>query len=220
MDWSVFIPPLVGGVIGFITNDIAIRMLFHPRKALYVGKWRVPFTPGLIPKEKERVAKSLGNVISTQLLDVPTLKKMFLSDKIISKIRRALDLLVEQNRKNIKTIEEIIMDCAPKEIVKRAYAYAKEDMTDLVYKKLTQVPFGERMAKNVFTKIKREKIDGKLFGLLSTIINDSVIDRLSENVGQIIDQAVADNARNIISDVIGTEVDRYKNYRICDMIEK
>lgn len=75
MDWSVFIPPLVGGVIGFITNDIAIRMLFHPRKALYVGKWRVPFTPGLIPKEKERVAKSLGNVISTQLLDVPTLKK-------------------------------------------------------------------------------------------------------------------------------------------------
>lgn len=112
------------------------------------------------------------------------------------------------------------MDCAPKEMVKRAYAYAKEDMTDLVYKKLTQVPFGERMAKNVFTKIKREKIDGKLFGLLSTIINDSVIDSLSENVGQIVDQAVADNARNIISDVIGTEVDRYKNYRICDLIEK
>ena len=38
MDFQIFIPPLVGGVIGYITNDIAIKMLFHPKKAIYIGK--------------------------------------------------------------------------------------------------------------------------------------------------------------------------------------
>ena len=60
MNLEILIPPLVGGVIGYITNDIAIKMLFHPRKAIYIGKWKLPFTPGLIPKEKHRVAKSIG----------------------------------------------------------------------------------------------------------------------------------------------------------------
>ena len=220
MDWSIFMPPLVGAVIGLITNDIAIRMLFHPRKPVYIGKWRVPFTPGLIPKEKARVAKSLGNVISTQLLDTPTLKKVFLSDKVLHKIRRALEVFVDQNRRNTQTVEEVILNFAPKEVVKRVYAYAKEDITELAYIKLTKVQFGEGMAKNVFMKIKREKVDGKLFGLLSTIINESVIERLSKNVGSIVDQAIAENAKDIIKEVIGTEVDRYKKYRICDLIKK
>lgn len=36
MDLSYIIAPLLGGVIGYITNDIAIRMLFRPHTAKYV----------------------------------------------------------------------------------------------------------------------------------------------------------------------------------------
>ena len=43
------IPPLVGGVIGYVTNDIAIRMLFRPHTAKHIMGWRIPFTPGIIP---------------------------------------------------------------------------------------------------------------------------------------------------------------------------
>ena len=52
------IAPLLGGVIGYITNDIAIRMLFRPHKAKYVMGVHIPFTPGIIPKEKGRIAVS------------------------------------------------------------------------------------------------------------------------------------------------------------------
>lgn len=41
--------PFLGGIIGYITNGIAIKMLFRPRKAVYLGHWKIPFTPGLIP---------------------------------------------------------------------------------------------------------------------------------------------------------------------------
>ena len=50
------VAPLVGGVIGYITNDLAIRMLFRPRKAVFIGRFHVPFTPGLIPAQQGRIA--------------------------------------------------------------------------------------------------------------------------------------------------------------------
>lgn len=43
--------PIVGGVIGYITNSLAIRMLFRPHyKKRMFGK-RIPFTSGIIPKD-------------------------------------------------------------------------------------------------------------------------------------------------------------------------
>lgn len=65
---SYIIAPLVGGVIGYVTNDIAIRMLFRPHTAKHIMGWRVPFTPGIIPKEKERIAEAVGTVISDNLM--------------------------------------------------------------------------------------------------------------------------------------------------------
>ena len=54
------IGPAVGAVIGYITNDIAIRMLFRPHQAKYIMGIHVPFTPGIIPKEKSRIATAIG----------------------------------------------------------------------------------------------------------------------------------------------------------------
>ena len=55
METTYFIAPLLGGLIGYITNDIAIRMLFRPHKAKYLFGIHIPFTPGIIPKEKGRI---------------------------------------------------------------------------------------------------------------------------------------------------------------------
>ena len=45
-------PPILGGLIGYYTNDIAIKMLFRPYKVLYIFGRKVPFTPGLIPSNQ------------------------------------------------------------------------------------------------------------------------------------------------------------------------
>lgn len=90
MIFKILLPPILGGIIGYITNAIAIKMLFHPRKPIYIGKWRLPLTPGLIPKEKHRVAQSIGKVISEQLLDCDTLQKVFTSEELLKKMRDGL----------------------------------------------------------------------------------------------------------------------------------
>ena len=69
MTISFIIAPIVGAFIGYITNDIAIRMLFRPYKTKHIFGLHIPFTPGLIPKEKGRIAKSIGDVISENLMN-------------------------------------------------------------------------------------------------------------------------------------------------------
>ncbi len=61
-------PPILGGLIGYYTNDIAIKMLFRPYKAVYVFGKKVPFTPGLIPSNQERLGQNIANAIMKSLL--------------------------------------------------------------------------------------------------------------------------------------------------------
>lgn len=67
---------IVAAMIGGVTNYLAIRMLFRPRKTLYIGSWRVPFTPGLIPKRRDEIASSLGRVVAEYLVTSDALKEL------------------------------------------------------------------------------------------------------------------------------------------------
>ncbi|AMW29581.1 MULTISPECIES: DUF445 domain-containing protein [Arthrospira] len=74
---SIFIvPPVLGGIIGYFTNDLAIKMLFRPYKAKKVGKFQLPFTPGLIPRNQERLAQRVSDTIMQSLLTPEELQKV------------------------------------------------------------------------------------------------------------------------------------------------
>jgi uncharacterized membrane-anchored protein YjiN (DUF445 family) len=62
------IPPLAGAVIGFITNVVAIRMLFRPLKEIRVFGIRLPFTPGLLPRQRHKLADNIGAMVERELL--------------------------------------------------------------------------------------------------------------------------------------------------------
>ena len=53
----IFFPPLIGGAIGWLTNAIAIWMLFHPYREYRVFGLKLPFTPGLIPSRINELAE-------------------------------------------------------------------------------------------------------------------------------------------------------------------
>jgi uncharacterized membrane protein YheB (UPF0754 family) len=62
------IPPVVGAFIGYLTNRIAIKMLFRPLKAWKIGRLRVPMTPGVIPSKRLELAMNMGEVVGDHLL--------------------------------------------------------------------------------------------------------------------------------------------------------
>ncbi len=73
-------PVLVGGVIGYLTNFIAIKMLFHPYKPWKIGKFTVPMTPGVIPRRKRAISHAVGQAIENDLISRDDLKDLLISD--------------------------------------------------------------------------------------------------------------------------------------------
>jgi len=103
----VFISVAVAGFVGGITNHFAIKMLFHPRRPVRIGRWRIPFTPGLIPKRREEIGASLGKIVSRHLVTpeglVRTLGERTVRDNIEGKLRQ---WIVEWTEKE-ETVEQI-----------------------------------------------------------------------------------------------------------------
>jgi uncharacterized membrane protein YheB (UPF0754 family) len=62
------IPPLVGAVIGYITNVVAIKMLFRPLEEIRIFGIRLPFTPGILPRQRHKLAENIGAIVEQQLL--------------------------------------------------------------------------------------------------------------------------------------------------------
>ncbi|MCI5211808.1 MAG: DUF445 family protein, partial [Candidatus Electrothrix sp. ATG2] len=61
-------PPLLGALIGYLTNKVAIRMLFRPLKPWYILGKRVPMTPGIIPSKRHELAENIGDMVGEKLL--------------------------------------------------------------------------------------------------------------------------------------------------------
>jgi hypothetical protein len=62
------VPPLVGAAIGYITNAVAIKMLFRPHQAVRILGLRLPFTPGILPRQRHKLADSIGAMVERELL--------------------------------------------------------------------------------------------------------------------------------------------------------
>jgi len=62
------LPPVVGSVIGFTADTIAIKMLFRPYRPVYWFGKQVPLTPGLFPRGQERFARKVATTLTDKLL--------------------------------------------------------------------------------------------------------------------------------------------------------
>lgn len=102
------IASIVGAIIGYITNWLAIKMLFRPHEEKRFLGIKLPFTPGLIPKERHRIANSVGETVGTHLLTKDTLVEALSSDKIEKQLRARIEKLVKDIENSELTLEDIV----------------------------------------------------------------------------------------------------------------
>ena len=117
--WLYITPPVAGGIIGYYTNDIAIKMLFRPYRAIYIGRQRVPFTPGLIPRNQTRLAQNISDAIMSSLLtpeEIQNLARRLLKTErvqaaILWLLRMAIyQVKSEKEQKTAKIVANILQD--------------------------------------------------------------------------------------------------------------
>ena len=101
-------PLLVATVHGYGAAWLAVKMLFRPRKPVFIFGVRLPLTPGMLPKERVRFIEALSTVIGHHLLDVETiageLSKLNLESEITTIARRGY---LEQTRDE-STVQVIV----------------------------------------------------------------------------------------------------------------
>ena len=88
------LPPLLGAVIGYVTNAIAIRMLFRPLTAIRVLGVRLPLTPGIIPKQRAQLAESIGQMVSRELLTEEAVRRQLATENFQLRLGQNIETLL------------------------------------------------------------------------------------------------------------------------------
>lgn len=162
--WLYLSPPVLGTIIGYYTNDIAIKMLFRPYRALYIGKRRVPFTPGLIPRNQERLAKRVSDTIMGSLLTPEELhklaQKLLETERVESAILWLLKLALEQvqadkEQKTAKILANILRDLFGEslgrliKVLSRREDFLKDQINQIFDRVLLEIELNEEQAKKI-----------------------------------------------------------------------
>lgn len=108
IELSYLIGPLSGSVIGYFTNWLAIKMMFRPHQPKYIFGMKIPFTPGLIPKERGRLAEAVGSSISENLMNREVLERNLLSEDMFIKIGEGYDTFITKQKVNTESLRTFL----------------------------------------------------------------------------------------------------------------
>lgn len=241
METTNFVAPLLGGLIGYITNDIAIRMLFRPHKAKYLFGIHIPFTPGIIPKEKGRIAEAIGGVISENLMNNEVLEKYLLSDEMIGKVRSAVEGFISTQQQNQESVARFLGHYLSKDEIDSIAQNINQSITKQTYEKLADSSVGDKVAHIAIDHVAQKlTIDGAqellsgiggalggLKGMAAGLFGGNIVAKFlgmlrepaEHFLAKNINTMLRDNGEEIVSNMIGGEVDHFLDKPVCKLLE-
>lgn len=199
--------PFIGAVIGYITNDIAIRMLFRPRTAKYLFGWKIPFTPGLIPKEKSRIASSIGSAISQNLMNREVLERTLLSSEMVDKIKHGIESYIESQKQNNESVGDYLKHYLTQGDVEYLRQSVSENLSGQIHKALSSAQLGTKIAHIVIRHVLGKVKEG-LFGMFGadqflSLVAGPAETLLAKNINEMLANHSEQMVMTLIDDQIG-----------------
>lgn len=193
-NFRILLVPLVGCLIGYITNDLAIKMLFRPRKPVYIGAWHIPFTPGLIPQQKSRIAASIGKVISMQLLNSETIKETILSKKTMLAVKENIKIFFDRYKDDTRTLRQVMESFIEPEKIESYKAAVQTQGTQFLLEKIKEGKIGSRIVQYGINTL-RQKMQRSVVG---SFIDEDFLKNIENALGKIVDDTISEQAPEII----------------------
>ena len=156
---------LISGAIGWITNWVAIKMLFRPHKEINLGLFKIQ---GLIPKRRAEIGSGIANIIQNELISVKD---------VISNIDR------EEFSKRLNKLIDDVLDKNLKKKVKEKFPLLQMFFTDKVAKDIGNtikeiVMENQEKIFEIFSNYAEENIDFEV--IISDKISNFSLDKLEE----------------------------------------
>ena len=241
---KIIIPILVGALIGYCTNYIAIKMLFRPQKPIYVFGKKLPFTPGVIPKNKSRIAAAVGNAVGQNLFTNQDIVnaitesglKNNLSEKIMdtafntdSSIKDYIDKYYSkksgENDDLIQTelSKEVDYDASDYDdviIEETDYDKIKNKVSDVITSKILgafeKIDLNA-MVSQIASKTLAEKVKGTM---MEMFLNESTVSAMSAPIGNAIAEYIKNHGEEIIYPLVDAEVASFMEKPVSENLDE
>ena len=156
---------LISGAIGWITNWVAIKMLFRPHREINFGLFKIQ---GLIPKRRAEIGSGIANIIQNELISVKD---------VISNIDR------EEFSKRLNSLIDDVLDKNLKKKVKEKFPFLQVFFTDKVAKDIGNaiksiIMENQEKIFEIFSNYAEENIDFEI--IISDKISNFSLDKLEE----------------------------------------
>ena len=203
MDWlHLLAGPLVGAVIGYCTNYIAVKMLFRPRRAVKVGKWRLPLTPGIIPKRKPQLAHAIGQAVGERLFTAADVKTALLSDEVKTSVA---DLVLGGAAGDSRPLAELLQRGIGPESYDRCKETVAQKLCEKLEREIRRMDLGAIIAERGGVAIK-EKVSGTM---LAMFVHDRSISAMVESIHSGVDQYLEENLHEMLLSKVQEELDAF-----------
>lgn len=206
---KVILPILIGATIGYFTNLLAIKMLFRPRKEVRIGKWRVPFTPGIIPKNQPRLANAIGNTVGGHLLNLDTIKDSFQKNGTKGKLVKKVASSLYESEACVGDFFKA--DDNHGELIERF----SNVMAEAVAEKVRQMEF-----KPIVAEIGKETLGDLLnHKMVSMLLSEERLDAIYERIAQALHKYLDENGEEMIRGAISQNVKKLENKPIKEIVQ-
>lgn len=189
------IPVVVGAIIGYFTNWLAIKMLFRPHYEKRFMGIVMPFTPGLIPKEKARISHSIGVAVGQHLLSPETIAEVLSSEETNRQMKLWLEGTISRLKDSGKSIKESLEN-----ISMDGY----NDFALMIKGALNNL---------IFTQIKGRKFKNAILDFIENKLNqDEMYDEIKEKIKILIYQfSESDEVGKLLESTIEKEFTKLSN---------
>lgn len=200
--------PIIGAIIGYCTNFIAVKMLFRPRKEIRIGGFKVPFTPGAIPKGQPRLAKTVGNVVANTLLTEEDIRQRVLTsemeDDVVEKIVGAMSVEVREG------ISKICPD-------DNEYDSLRNGLTNALTNQIMESVDNLNL-KDKITVEAKEAIKKSVAGtMLSMFVTDELLDSVILPLGDKLENYIAVNGADFVQNEINNKLDSIEKKTVLEL---
>jgi uncharacterized membrane protein YheB (UPF0754 family) len=194
--WLLIAPPVVGGIIGYFTNDIAIKMLFRPYRPLYIAGRQLPFTPGLIPSNQERLGKRVADTIMGSLLTPEELKnlakRLLQTERMQAGILWLLNLAIAQlqtdnEKKTARVVANVLKDLLGQSLPRLLKVWARRE--DFLEAQINQI-FDQVLLELQLTDAQAGQLATWILQVVlpPDVLRQTIVDFLTDRNIQVIDE--------------------------------
>lgn len=199
----------IGAIIGGMTNSLAIRMLFRPYQPVIIGKWKLPFTPGLIPKRRNELANQLGKMVVDHLLTPEGMKKKLqepvFHEQVISWAKSEAETILDKELSVGELLQEAGFSVDEQEIRRRVSSWSVSK-----YQQFIQQNEGKQISQ-FMDEGWRDKLGEAGVQLADRVQVQLVLyaesEETREKIGNMIDEYLEDKGflANMLSSFLGNE---------------